>query len=54
LESVVVNAITFSDLQITKEDKYWLYPQISKEIKQVLQISIILVFSTTTLSNLVN
>jgi hypothetical protein len=54
LESVVVNAITFSDPQITKEDKDWLYPQISKAIKQVLQISIILVFSTTTLSNLVN
>jgi hypothetical protein len=36
-----------------KEDKDWLYPQMIQAIKKVKD-SIILVFSPTTLSNLVN
>ena len=53
LDSVKVNTITFSDLQITKQDKDWLYPQMIQAIKEVKD-SIILVFSTTKLSNLMN
>ena len=45
--------MTFSDSQISKEDKDWLYPQMIQAIKQVKD-SIILVFSPTKLSNLVN
>ena len=45
--------MTFSDSQITKEDKDWLYPQMIKAIKKVKD-SIILVFSPTKLSELVN
>ena len=45
--------MTFSDLQISKQDKDWLYPQMIQAIKKVKD-SIILVFSPTTLSNLVN
>ena len=45
--------MTFSDLQISKQDKDWLYPQMIQAIKNVKD-SIILVFSPTTLSNLVN
>ena len=43
-----------SDSQITKQDKDWLYPQLIKAIKEKIKDSIILVFSPTTLSNLVN
>ena len=47
--------MTFSfDPQITKEDKDWLYPQMIKAIKEKIKDSIILVFSPTKLSNLVN
>jgi len=42
-----------SDSQITKEDKDWLYPQMIKAIKKIRD-SIILVFSPTKLSKLVN
>ena len=45
--------MTFSDFQISKEDKDWLYPQMSKAIKKVKD-SITLVFSSTKLSELVN
>ena len=43
----------FLEPQISKQDKDWLYPQMIKAIKKVKD-SIILVFSPTTLSNLVN
>ena len=45
--------MTFSDFQISKEDKDWLYPQMIQAIKKVAN-SIILVFSPTKLSELVN
>jgi hypothetical protein len=50
---VITGDFFLSDRQITKEDKDWLYPQMIKAIKKVRD-SIILVFSPTTLSNLVN
>jgi hypothetical protein len=50
---VITGDFFLSDPQITKEDKDWLYPQMIKAIKKVKD-SIILVFSPTTLSNLVN
>ena len=43
LDNVAVNAVTFSDQQIAKEDKDWLYPQMIQTIKKVKD-SIILVF----------
>ena len=43
-----------SDPQISKQDKDWLYPQMIKAIKEKVRDSITLVFSPTTLSNLVN
>jgi len=46
--------VTFSDPQITKEDKDWLYPKMIQAIKKVVANSITLVFSPTGLSNLVN
>ena len=45
--------LSISDPQITKEDKEWLYPQMIQAIKKVKD-SIILVFSPTKLSELVN
>ena len=50
---VITGDFFLSDPQITKEDKDWLYPQMIHAIKKVKD-SIILVFSPTTLSNLVN
>ena len=50
---VITGDFFLSDSQISKEDKDWLYPQMIKAIKKVRD-SIILVFSPTTLSNLVN
>jgi hypothetical protein len=50
---VITGDFFLSDSQITKEDKDWLYPQMIKAIKKVRD-SIILVFSPTKLSNLVN
>ena len=44
----------FSDPQITKQDKDWLYPQMIQAIKKAVEDSIILVFSPTKLSELVN
>ena len=43
----------FLEPQISKQDKDWLYPQMIQAIKKVKD-SIILVFSPTTLSNLMN
>jgi hypothetical protein len=54
LDIIIVKTITFSDLQITKDDKDWLYPQMIKAIKKIAADSIILVSSLTKLSNLVN
>jgi hypothetical protein len=46
--------MTFSNHQITKEDKDWLYPQMIQAIKKNVANSIILLFSLTRLSNLMN
>ena len=51
---VITGDFFLSDLQITKEDKDWLYPQMIQAIKEKVKDSIILVFSPTTLSNLMN
>ena len=50
---VITGDFFLSDSQITKEDKDWLYPQMIQAIKKIRD-SIILVFSPTKLSNLVN
>jgi c-di-GMP-binding flagellar brake protein YcgR len=50
---VITGDFFLSDSQITKQDKDWLYPQMIHAIKKVKD-SIILVFSSTKLSNLVN
>ena len=51
---LVTGDFFLSDSQILKEDKDWLYPQMVQAIKKVAADSIILVFSPTKLSNLVN
>ena len=50
---IITGDFFLSDPQITKQDKDWLYPQMIQAIKKVKD-SIILIFSPTTLSNLVN
>ena len=50
---VITGDFFLSDPQISKQDKDWLYPQMIQAIKKVKD-SIILVFSPTKLSNLVN
>jgi hypothetical protein len=50
---VITGDFFLSDSQIKKEDKDWLYPQMIGAIKKVRD-SIILVFSPTKLSELVN
>ena len=50
---VITGDFFLSDQQITKQDKDWLYPQMIQAIKKVKD-SIILVFSPTKLSELVN
>ena len=50
---VITGDFFLSDSQIAKEDKDWLYPHLIQAIKKVKD-SIILVFSPTNLSNLVN
>ena len=50
---VITGDFFLSDSQITKQDKDWLYPQMIQAIKNIRD-SIILVFSPTKLSNLVN
>jgi len=50
---VITGDFFLSDPQISKEDKDWLYPQMIQAIKKVKD-SIILVFSPTRLSNLIN
>jgi hypothetical protein len=51
---IITGDFFLSNPQITREDKDWLYPQMIKAIKKVVSNSIILVFSPTKLSNLVN
>ncbi len=50
---IITGDFFLSDPQITKQEKDWLYPQMINAIKKVKD-SIILVFSPTTLSNLMN
>jgi hypothetical protein len=50
---IITGDFFLSDSQISKEDKDWLYPQMIKAIKNIRD-SIILVFSPTPLSNLMN
>ena len=50
---VITGDFFLSDPQITKEDKDWLYLKMIQAIKRVAN-SIILVFSPTKLSNLMN
>ena len=50
---IITGDFFLSDPQISKQDKDWLYPQMIQAIKKVKD-SIILVFSPTRLSNLVN
>ena len=50
---VITGDFFLSDPQISKEDKDWLYPQMIQAIKKIRD-SVILVFSPTKLSNLVN
>jgi len=51
---IITGDFFLSDSQITKEDKEWLYPQMIQAIKKATVNSIILVFSPTKLSELVN
>jgi hypothetical protein len=51
---VITGDFFLSDSQISKGDKDWLYPQMIKAIKKVRDYSIVLVFSPTNLSNLMN
>jgi hypothetical protein len=51
---IITGDFFLSDPQISKEDKDWLYPQMVQAIKEKIKDSIILVFSPTILSNLVN
>ena len=50
---IITGDFFLSDPQITKQDKDWLYPKMIQAIKKVKD-SIILVFSPSRLSNLVN
>ena len=54
LLAIIIGHFFLSDPQITKQDKDWLYPQMIQAIKKVVANSIILVFSPTRLSNLMN
>jgi hypothetical protein len=51
---IITGDFFLSDPQISKEDKDWLYPQMIKAIKKIVTNSIVLVFSPTILSNLMN
>ena len=50
---VITGDFFLSDSQISKQDKDWLYPQMIQAI-QKFKDSIVLIFSPTRLSNLVN
>ena len=51
---IITGDFFLSDPQITKQDKDWLYPQLFKQSKKIAVNSIIIVFSPTRLSNLIN
>jgi hypothetical protein len=51
---IITGDFFLSDLQITKEDQDWLYPQMIQAIKEKIKDSITLVFSPSRLSNLIN
>jgi hypothetical protein len=51
---VITGDFFLTDPQIKKEDKDWLYPQMLQAMKKIAADTITLVFSPTTLSNLVN
>ena len=51
---VITGDFYLSDSQITKQDKDWLYPQMIQAIKKIVAHSIVLVFSPTKPSELVN
>ena len=51
---VITGDFFLSDSKITKEDKDWLYPQMIQAIKEKVKDSIIVVFSPTKLSKLMN
>ncbi len=51
---IITGDFSLSDPQITKQDKDWLYPQMIQAIKKAAENSIILVFSPTKLSELLN
>jgi hypothetical protein len=50
---ILIGDCFLSDPQITKKDKDWLYPQMIQAIKKVKD-SIVLIFSPTNLSNVMN
>ena len=51
---IITGDFFLSDSQISKEEKEWLYPQMIQVIKEKVKDSIILVFSPSRLSNLMN
>ncbi len=51
---VITGDFFLSDPQISKQYKDWLYPQMIQVIKKMVADSIIVVFSPTRLSNLMN
>jgi hypothetical protein len=51
---IITGHFFLSEPQITKQDKDWLYPQMIQAIKKIVADSIVLVFSPTKLSKLVN
>ena len=51
---IIIGDFFLSDRQIFIQDKDWLYPQMIQAIKKIVASSIILVFSPTKLSKLVN
>ena len=51
---IIIGDFFLSDRQISVQDKDWLYPQMIQAIKKIVASSIILVFSPTKLSKLVN
>ena len=51
---IIIGDFFLSDRQISVQDKDWLYPQMIQAIKKIVASSIILFFSPTKLSKLVN
>jgi hypothetical protein len=51
---VITGDFFLSDPQISKQDKDWLYSQMIQAIKKVVANSMILIYSPSRLSNLMN